>query len=147
MNIYVALGNSFYNIPKLFLPTHYISDIMKITFDCSLLSAEYNLREFCWLQQLHTYWYCSTYDKITTFHKGWSWNYSTFVLTFYTYQSLAPLTVMLVLHVVTVPLSAKPTLSSYTGKIETWYRVWEERPSSSTTDSEPGNTTWKQSTA
>lgn len=27
------------------------------------------------------------------------------------------------LHVVTVPLSARPTLSSYTGKMDTWYRV------------------------
>lgn len=49
--------------------------------------------------------------------------------------------VMPVLHVVTVPLSARPTSFSYTGKMDTWYSVWEERPSSSTVDSEPASTT------
>lgn len=47
-------------------------------------------------------------------------------------------------HVVTVPLSAKPTPLSKTGKMETWYRVWGDSPSSCTVDSEPVNTTWTQ---
>lgn len=47
----------------------------------------------------------------------------------------------LFLHVVTVPLRAWPMPSWYTGKMDTWYRVWEERLSSSTLDWEPATIT------